>query len=125
MNKKEKHYAESYDEPAKAIVHRMTRESCSDDDAAKLGESLAKLRGAEAEERKAEAVNNKNRADILGKILDFAGCVAAGIIGGLFAVKVANIKVNGHINAIDHVAFYEDSDVIFTGRKLGEVGKID
>lgn len=125
MNKRKEHYAKSYDEPAKAIEHRMTRESCSDADAAKLGEALAKLRGAEAEEKKAESVNNKNKTDILGKILEFAGCVAAGIIGGLFSVKVANIKVHGHIDAIDHVAFYENSDVIFTGRKLGEVGKID
>lgn len=123
--KRENHYANAYDVPADIVVHRMKANSCTDADAARLADSLAHLRGAEAEEKKAEAVKEKNKTDFWGKVFDCLATVMAGLAGGLAMVAVAKVRTKGHIDAIDHVAFYEDADVIFTGKKMNETGKID
>jgi hypothetical protein len=100
------------------MIRRMKSESCDDENAAKLADAYSKVINTEAE-------NRKNKNDFWGSLLNVFATVIGGVIAGGATYLVAKTRANAHINAIDHVAFYEDNDVIFTGKKFNEIGKIE
>ena len=53
------------------------------------------------------------------------GSIGVGVIGFAGLILSSWIKAAAHQEAIDRVAHYENGDVIFTGKKWNEIGKID
>ena len=106
--------------------------SDSGEEAAKLGEAIAKMYAAKSQkkeyEAKLQAAENEQkqiRQANWVEPLKVLGTVLAAALGAAATMWVAGKRSESHLRGIDAVARYEkEDDIIFTGKTFGEIEKL-
>ena len=90
-----------------------------------LAVSMAEVREAVNKSKELEVRDKELEVQKRSDTLKFLGSVGAALITAAGLIAVAVIKNRGHQEGIDRVASYENDDVIFTGKKFGEISRLD
>lgn len=98
----------------------------SDDEKRKwISDAIIRLEAQESKSRELAIQEKQLDAAKRIELWKVLGSIGVGVIGFAGLILSSWIKAAAHQEAIDRVASYESGDVIFTGKKWNEIGRID
>ena len=98
----------------------------SDDEKRKwIADAIIRLEAQENKSREVAIQEEQLNATKKIELWKVLGSIGVGVIGFAGLILSSWIKAAAHQEAIDRVASYESGDVIFTGKKWNEIGRID